>query len=750
MKQYVKYLLLFSLGFLLVYGTIVACSDGWGWNFDSNFAPETFVDDAYKPLFLSDDVFYSSVFDMTHVDRFRENIRKDWHAYLRQKLDTATINQLVFALSSNELQAIQQHPDGKLLPDSLKTIAAKLNLKANHLEKTVEYLLDARFIEKYSTLRLDYWDYDAVQKKSYVPPTAVSDLEKKFEKCKDGFLKNRYWYLTNKAWFYSEDASGMSAFFEKTQNTIAKDYLYYSALSYVAGVQYKNKNYLQSNYLFSLAFDECPEIRTTATYNFHPVQDAAQWQANLALAKNNAEKAGLWALQGYYSDEAVAIENIYGFDPQNRNLDFLLTRMINKIEHLNFYYSYEEGKKVQHPFVVPEEKYTLIKRIAAENKTSKQYLWNISLGYLEFLKSNFKEAEAYFTLTEKSMPKTPLAKDQLHLLRMVNTIGSITNSEDLNKKDVVNDLYWLFKQLNPDDYLQNPLRVYNSQEWVKGKLTRMFEYEKNVIYKELLSPEVSFYQSDESKNRMKIFLDKPDKTDLERFLVDMYDIKMEDIMEYEAIRATFENKIPEAIALMEKAPTLGQMALPANPFNGFIKDCHECEFALPQKNGYSKISFLKAMSVMQEKVARNEDMFNNCLLLGNAFYNISHFGNARVFYQGKIIPAWTTPFDYDVFSKKLLTSNAIAEAYYQKAFDHAENKEQKAKTLFMLSKCERNAFYNQKYYFVLNNFWDMYYNDIMFKAWNGFRQLKESYSDTRYYQEAINECGYFKTYVEKN
>jgi len=39
---------------------------------------------------------------------------------------------------------------------------------------------------------------------------------------------------------------------------------------------------------------------------------------------------------------------------------------------------------------------------------------------------------------------------------------------------------------------------------------------------------------------------------------------------------------------------------------------------------------------MQEKVAAKEEVYTNSLLLGNAFYNITHFGNARIFMSPKL------------------------------------------------------------------------------------------------------------------
>ena len=82
-----KLLLAFSAVLLFVYGVIYACADGdWGWAFDSNFAPETFVDKSYTPLFLSECFFYT-VFDTQYNSRFNDEIVQDWSTFLKGKMD---------------------------------------------------------------------------------------------------------------------------------------------------------------------------------------------------------------------------------------------------------------------------------------------------------------------------------------------------------------------------------------------------------------------------------------------------------------------------------------------------------------------------------------------------------------------------------------------------------------------------------------------------------------------------------------
>ena len=208
--------------------------------------------------------------------------------------------------------------------------------------------------------------------------------------------------------------------------------------------------------------------------------------------------------------------------------------------------------------------------------------------------------------------------------------------------------------------------------------------------------------------------------------------------------SAYAGKLDEAIAFMEQSAEGKNVELYGNPFNGKIKDCHDCDHAAPQKVKYTKLSFLKKMKEMQSLVDKGQDVYNNSLLLGNAYYNMTYFGNARAFYYNDIINQYGNYIDE--YYQSYLLNCATANQYYERALATAANAEQKAKCVYMMAKCERNAFYTKEYH-SKNDFWGE--PEVAFQAWNGFKKLKTEYSNTRYYKEVINECGYFSKYVGK-
>jgi len=190
--------------------------------------------------------------------------------------------------------------------------------------------------------------------------------------------------------------------------------------------------------------------------------------------------------------------------------------------------------------------------------------------------------------------------------------------------------------------------------------------------------------------------------------------------------------------------------LPGNPFNGRITDCHDCDHAAAQKIKYTKGSFVKKLVLMKSSLQSGQDIYNNALLLGNAFYNMSFYGNARYFYEGNIRgQGMSYPEAIDFHFRQQLTDNSIAYGYYQKALAAAQDDEQRAKCLFLMSKCERNGWYNRTLLnFNNNNYTYQEPSGTDFVEWSSFKELKK-YPQTAFYKNAIKECGYFKKVVGK-
>lgn len=755
-----KLFLVSSTVLLFTYSVIYACGGGdWfeDWYYNSNFTPEIFVDKSYSPLFLSGEVFYKIGFDTEHNSRFNDQIVTDWQLYLKGKMNPDEVKS--FLLDKNRKIKVEElyfFFKTKNKNESSIGFASKIDLKDPKTKEFINFLYLAQHIEDVSVVE-NSWSYDPVVYKSFTNLEIINEIENKYNRTKDVFLKNRYWFQTIKAYFYSDNKQKAIDFFNKTASSVPKNTLYYRAVSYLAGIYHKQKNYSNSNYLYSQVFDKCPEMRVVAAYSFRP-QGEADWNQSLALAKNNPEKAALWAIHGYYKDEETAIAKIFELDPSSEHLNYLLTRLINNQENkMQPNYkdkSVAENKKLQKS-KLDQSTFDLVSKIAASNATNEPYLWSVALGYLQTLNGNYEKADETYNAVETKLPKTELASSQLRLLRFINNLNKITQINSASEKTILKDLNWLYNEL-PKKNLED-FRYNNASSWSKMYLSALYKSQKNLVMAELFSQsnydytgrENSFYDNERNLQSMKDFLLKSNKTEIEKIAESIYGLKLRDISAFQAVKATFANKIPEAITFMKETDSIQHYVLLGNPFNGNIKDCHDCEHVAFQKRKFTQLQFLTLLKEMQEKVTKNEDVYNNSLLLGNAFYNISHFGNARTFYEISIVGYGSSPTYFRESIKRMIVDCSVSKIYYQKALVAATNKEQKAKCIYLLAKCERNDFYNERYYFQNKDYWSFYGDKVNFLAWNGFKLLKNEYSDTKYYQDVVAECGYFSTYINQ-
>ncbi len=492
-------------------------------------------------------------------------------------------------------------------------------------------------------------------------------------------------------------------------------------------------------------------MRTVATNSFH-LESEDIWLENIALAETTDEKIALWTILGYLKDEERAIGEIYKLDPKSKHIDLLLTRVINRYElnAENGLFETETGSNK----LIDEHFLKMITRIASENKISNPYLWHSTNGYIYTWEGKYDLAKNYFNQAEKVLPNAkPLAGHQLRLLRLLNEIKAIKTVKGNNIEKLTSELVWLY---NMKEYAPENLRYEYATRESKEYFATLYAEQNNILYAELLKHEEAFYMHPKNIDSILGFMQKQNKSPFEQLLKDIYPISAHDLYHYKAVVAVFDDNLDVAIDNMQKAKHLGNTILLANPFNGFIKDCHDCEHERQQTVKYSSLSALQKMKEMKDYVEQNKDVYNNSLLLGNAYYNFTFYGNARLFsvstLTGEIIPG--LPENIACFAQTMLTNCNTAKKYYQKAVIAAENDEQRAKATYMIAKCERNEYYNKHYTFgKCDDYTDYFYNPEGFNAksfsyaWDGFKALKEKYAHTQYYKDVIVECEYFDIYI---
>jgi hypothetical protein len=706
----------------------LACAGDWGPEYGtSNFTPEAFVDSAYSPFFYSNQFYYGINYDEGQITRWKSDNIADWNNWLNKTLPKETLDYLL-----NTASAIAVDSAAKTSPSNQKVAAF------------FHYLNLAKKCEAFSlTPIFQPWEQDSTKKRAPFDATNLDRLlQQALTSTTDPFLRERYWFQLLRSHFFNGKPQAAIQVFDNYKQQFQKNKLWYRSLAYTAGAYRNLHNYSKANYYYSRVFDSCKELKTTAHYSFHP-QEESDWQTTLALCHTTEEKATLWQMLGiFYSDPNRAITNIYQLDPHSEKLELLLSRAINISEQ-----RFGDGRDPNAPY--PQNDSTdhaltvLVSHIAAAGNTAKPWVWQLAAGYLQMLDQQYTIAASDYKKAESIVPRERLPQAQLRLLKFLNTLASAHTIDHSLEQKLLPDLIWL-----DSTQKDNIFRNQSAYTWMKNTMAAKYRKAGDKIKSECFSSQSIFYADTQNVEGLKRFLSKPTKTPYEQLCSRFSSIQLEDIFEYQAVCQCLNDNIDEALASIQHTPSAAKTILPANPFNARINDCHDCDHQAAQKIKYSKLDFLQKLKELKGKISAGTDVYTNAILLGNAQYNITHFGNDRVFYECKVLgDAYSSPELIDITFRARLLSMTLATQYYTLAQNAARTDEQRAKCQYLLAKCQRNDWYNR-------NIFDKQidaaiYEGPAFTAFDGFKARKQ-YSNTNYYKEVLKECGYFHTYSLKN
>jgi hypothetical protein len=259
-------------------------------------------------------------------------------------------------------------------------------------------------------------------------------------------------------------------------------------------------------------------------------------------------------------------------------------------------------------------------------------------------------------------------------------------------------------------------------EWARQILSGIYRGKGDVLRSVCLAgQDETFYQDEARVDRMMVFLEKPNPSPFDRVVASLCGQNHESLQTAQGLFALYRGDLERAKRLMGPHGSLN-----ADPFLIHIRDCHDCDIQAAAHGNYSAQSFIaRTAELLKEAAGSPADAAEKYFELGNAFYNISYYGNSRVLFQG-------TPID----GSPVVYDNSRAEAYYKKAVELSHDRELKAKAAFMAAKCELNAFYAKD---------GSSEGRAHRHTW--FQMLRDNFSDTRYYQEVLRECGYFRAFV---
>ena len=719
------WLCLISAG-LLGAVTVMACAGGdWGASEGSMFTPEVINNDTYKPFFRDSYYrLYGSSDDESYRDDLKRLNTQEWCSYFGSKVTADMVDYWLYKASMNQVDSMIFALKGK--PANLTEDSKKNSLAiADPVTKATAFLFYTGFARRNEAFVAPephyYWEEEKPKKISYTISQQISGGQKLLAAAKDAFIKERYTFQLERLYYFNGQLDEALTLYTQNESQFKNsETIRWRALGYKAACLYKQKKYGEANYIYGLIYDSFEPFKTSAYYSFHP-QNESDWAQCLALAKNNREKEVLWQLFGIYNDPLRAMKEILAIDPKSELLDLLLVRAVN-IEEEGFNRQDYEGPSKITPITakIDAPLVQFINETAAKANTHKPELWYMASAYLSYAEGNYTMANAHVKEAEKRVnTKDKMASEQLCLIRLYGKIRQLKKLDATTEAPLIKDLETMY-----NDNLS--VRRDFAASWSSDVIARMYasqgEYEKA----EMVQPGTvkDHFVSSDNVIKMIAYFDAPVKTPLETFYMKRASLLKSDYQDLLAIRYAQQNKLTEAMEVMNGIEGY-QKPLLGNPFNIHIKDCHDCDHEAIQKVPYTtKLFIQKMLEIRQTAETKPAEAAQNYFLLANGFYNMTYYGNARLFYENPVI------------SESNMTCD-LALKYYLLAYDKSTDREFKTKCLFMAAKCEQNTFFEHKP--------DTYKGD--FKAGIYFKKIRDDFSDTKYYKEILKECGYFNTFI---
>lgn len=257
---------------------------------------------------------------------------------------------------------------------------------------------------------------------------------------------------------------------------------------------------------------------------------------------------------------------------------------------------------------------------------------------------------------------------------------------------------------------------------------------KSALCRNAFQPIDLYYNMDEGMvDEFIVFLNKNNKTAMELFLGNKIKYSIKDLYEMKGTFALRRAEFKKALNYFKSGNQYtfseGGLHSYGDPFESVINICVTCGEG-DGSQGMTKVEFAKQM-MEYEKLAKS-DPANSAkyyYLLGLGMYNITMYGSSYNL----------TSYTRSAYSTGNHNETGIAQQYFKKALKFARDKELAAKACFMAAKCAQGAPSD-------DNITKLFVGDY----YDYFKLLKDKYSDTKYYNEVLQECKYFSIFVKNN
>lgn len=713
------------------------------------------LDPKIAGFFLDFDIL-STLVPQPAMAQIEGNIDEWWERFCKipAKVD---IGSLIYQADVSDLQDLRSAIASEDVPITYLRPAIAENSFARYLHKhqcteTLDYLIFAKRCEPHVTARKN-WDDRAQDRNTMRDLIELGKVD--FMETESHYFKIRYAYQIIRLAHYLKDYELTLELYDYLMPKVDNDpsILDYWIDGHRAGAMMSLGQRVEASYIFSRIFEKCPSKRTSAYQSFD-IRTDEEWKALNLMCVNDHERAVLHILRANSENSQLIDEmwKVYQYEPQNRQLEYLALRELRRLEKdllgLDFNDNRQLNKRL---FNIPRsiagerviELQAFVRRLVEADNTARPAYWKLLEGYLELLAGDEYFAQKTFADLEDETRNDTL----LHQLKVWQTVLQI-----LNLQQPVEEAELEASKIQDSDlYRQYP----DMADFMRDRFTELYQnggsagkaFISQYTLEDLqLNPQMSIIDDllrivrKERRNRFeKQMVEKPNGVTIEPELLDLKssvllsqnlpEAALETLKEMDS--AEWDNLDPQLYA----------------PFVDRLNDCIRCPVpdSLTRYNKGELIQMLLDLDYQaRAEQSRNQAAYRY-YRMGLAYYNMTYFGPAwqvldeyrssnsiKRHVQGRdneVVPA----VGWELGNREFFDCSR-ARYLFQRARTLADNAELAARATFMEAKCEQNEFF-------------VFGTPGMAQPHTAFDVLIDNFSDTGFFQRAIQECQYLRAYI---
>ncbi len=669
-------------------------------------------------------------------DCFTKRMLADWHGFLKDTgVSDADWQKVLFQATSADLVAIRQRLSGKTTPAPKgfeQSSLWKLPAAKDTLLAAVPVVELARKVEAYTDS--DQYDKDGnLKPRSRPPAELLATARKGLKGTKDPFLSQRYAFAAVRILFYQRDWGGLVTFYDGAQGVLSTPSLDLAERGrhYLAGALAKSGKLARANLELARLHANYPPLAGEAVLDFKPMEQA-DWRESLRLAKDAREKTQLWRMVGIKKDGLVAAQEIIRLDPKSNLIALLVVRELARAESRTAD-AWGQGTATDPKDVAAQKKaFAALEQIATSQSklagADRPWVMELVAGHIAAKRGDLAAARPRLlravTLRPGDVRVASQAKASLALALALDWKLNPQNEDELAKA---------MNGIDP-----NFGRLDTVREDVRRRLAKAYAKAGKLVDAEFLLPGTADpidnstgqpakgkqHWSDIAFIKEMIARTGRTSTEFDRFVLKGSLIK-ENLEQDLALRYLVEGDFSNAAKTFQTTKATST-PLGTDPFVTHIVDCHDCDHEKFQSSKWTHANFTARLVELELKArGGGEPAAEAAMLLGNALYNITWYGNARVTLE----------------QSHQATRNATAALqWYKRAHDLTKNRELKAKAAFMAAKAE------------LANLWTARDENpdastAAYPTPKTWYPIMKTYANTKYYKEVLKECGYFAAWA---